>query len=287
MRVLVTGAAGFVGHRFVSAAAEAGHEVYAVDRDASRIAGLPAASVEHDLTTPIAPAALPAVDAVVHLAQANVALPQGAPTLLRVNTVSTADLLAHCRRCGARRFVYASTGSVYGLADHPLRESDPLAGNDLYAISKIVGEELVACYREKFATFVLRLFAPYGPGQARRMIPRLIARVRDGEAVTVDERGGVRMNPIYVDDVVRALLEALTLDGDHVVNVAGDEPVSIRELAELIGELVEKQPVFDAARAGSGGDLVADTSRLHELLSLRPLVSLREGLAATIGYHSA
>jgi UDP-glucose 4-epimerase len=288
VRVLVTGAAGFVGGRLVPALDLAGHEVYALDRDAARVTHLPAVSVEHDLTRPIEPGTLPAVDAVVHLAQANVPLPEGAPSLLRVNAASTVDLLDHCRRSSAERFLYASTASVYGPGERPLSEDAPLAGSDLYAVTKIAGEQLVACYREHFDTCILRLVAPYGPGQEARMIPRLIARVQDGKPVSLSPGGRPRMNPIHVDDAVRVLVAALELEGHHVLNVAGDEVVSIRELAGLIGEVVGREPVFEEGSGGAAGDFVADTARLHELLSIRPLIPLRDGLReAAMRYHSA
>jgi nucleoside-diphosphate-sugar epimerase len=277
VRVLVTGAAGFLGSRLVPALASVGHEVYALDRDAARVADLPATPVEHDLGTPPASGTLPEVDAVVHLAQANVALPDGAGVLFRVNTVSTLDLLDHCRRTGAKRFLYASTGSVYGPGEAPFRETDPLAGTDLYAVSKIAGEKLVGCYGDFLETAVLRLFAPYGPGQEGRMIPRLAARVANGEPITLNAAGRPRMNPIYVDDAIRLLVEAAERDGHHVLNVAGDEVVSIRELAELLGEELGREPVFEEGSAAAG-DLVADTTRMQELFSLRPLTSLRDGL---------
>jgi UDP-glucose 4-epimerase len=278
VRVLVTGAAGFLGSRLVPALATAGHEVYALDRDAARVADLPARAVEHDLATAPGPGTLPKIDAVVHLAQANLALPDGAGDLLRVNTVSTLDLLDHCRRTGAVRFLYASTGSVYGPGEAPLRESDPLAGTDLYAVTKIAGEKLVGCYRDFLDTAVFRLFAPYGPGQEGRMIPRLAARVRNGEPITLNAGGRPRMNPIYVDDAIRLLVKAVERDGHHVLNVAGDETVSIRELAELIGEVVGREPVFEPGSEGAPGDLVGDVTRMHELFEVRPLLSLREGL---------
>jgi nucleoside-diphosphate-sugar epimerase len=282
VRVLVTGAAGFVGRRLVRALSAAGHDVHALVRDASRVADLPAEPVERDLALPIAPGTLPGVDAVVHLAQANVQLPEEATTLFRVNTVSTLDLLDHARRCGAARFVHASTASVYGFGDHPFRETDAPAGNDLYALSKIAGEQLVAWYRDHFGTFVLRLVAPYGPGQQARMIPGLISRVRGGEPVTLKAGGRPRMNPIYIDDAVRVFVEALERDGHHVLNVAGDETVSIRELSELIGECLGRKPVFEGAEAADAGDIVADTTKLHELFTLRPLTPLSEGLRRTI-----
>ena len=278
MRVLVTGSAGFVGSHLVLALAAAGHDVYAVDRDKTRIAGLPATPVEHDLSQ--RPTALPDVEAVVHLAQANVKLPDEAALLFAVNASSTVDLLDHARRCGAERFLYASTGTVYGFGDRPFSESDPPASRDLYAVSKLSGELAVEAYRPFFSTFVARLWAPYGPGQHSRMIPRLVERVRAGEPVQLSDGGRPRMNPMYIDDVVHAFTAALELDGHHLVNVAGDEVVGIGDLARLIGEAVGREPVFGEADSGAPGDVIADTTKLQGLLDLRPLTPLREGLRA-------
>jgi nucleoside-diphosphate-sugar epimerase len=276
MRILVTGAAGFVASHLIPALAEEGHDVYALDRDKTRIADLPATPVEHDLSRP--PSALPEVDAVVHLAQANVKLPDEAALLFAVNAGSTVDLLDHARRCGAERFLYASTGTVYGFGDKPFRETDPPAGRDLYAVSKLNGELAVEAYRPFFSTFVARLWAPYGPGQHSRMIPRIVERVRAGEPVQVNDGGRPRMNPMYIDDVVRVFTAALELDGHHLVNVAGDEVAGIGDLARLIGDAVGREPVFEEADGGAPGDVIADTAELHELLDVRPLTPLREGL---------
>jgi nucleoside-diphosphate-sugar epimerase len=276
MRILVTGAAGFVASHLIPRLAEEGHDVYALDRDKSRIADLPATPVEHDLSE--RPTSLPDVDAVIHLAQANVKLPDEAAVLFAVNAGSTVDLLDHARRCGAERFLYASTGTVYGFGEQPFSETDAPAGRDLYAVSKLSGELAVEAYAPHFSTFIARLWAPYGPGQHSRMIPRLIERVRAGEPVQLNDGGRPRMNPMYVDDLCRVFAAALELDGHHVVNVAGDEVVGIDDLARLIGEAVGREPVLEQADGGAPGDVIADTTKLHALIDVRPLTPLSEGL---------
>ena len=283
MRVLVTGAAGFIGGHLVPALADSGHDVHAVVRDAS-VYDAPdgVKALEADLSRPLEAASLPEVDAVVHLAQANVPFPDSAVELYRVNTVATQELLDHARRVSARLFLYASSGSVYGLGDHAFSEDEELPIADFYATTKINAEQVVATYREFFATVALRFFMPYGPGQRGRLIPALIDRVRDGRAVTLNDGGRPRGNPIYVEDVVQALEAALELEGHHTVNVGGDEIVSIADLARLIGDAVGREPVFEEGSGGAAGDVVGDTTRMHELFSLRPFVSLSEGLRETV-----
>jgi nucleoside-diphosphate-sugar epimerase len=287
MKVLVTGASGFVGGYLVPALAGTGHEVFALVREpASYSAPAGVRPVVADLSVPLDLASLPQVDAVAHFAQSNVPFPDEAATLYRVNTSSTLDLLEHARRCRAQRFLYASSASVYGFGERPFTEDDPLSGRDLYAVTKMNSEQLVSAYGGFFATAVFRLVAPYGPGQTGRMIPGVIGRVRDGRPVTLNGGGRPRMNPIYVDDAVRAVVAALDLDGNHVLNVAGDEVVGIDDIAERAGEALGREPIFEEGEPGSPGDVVADTERFHELIGLGELVSIREGIRSMVAVET-
>jgi nucleoside-diphosphate-sugar epimerase len=277
MRVLVTGASGFVGGYLAPALVAAGHEVVALVRDpGSYDAPEGVTPLEADLTRPLDN--LPETDAVAHLAQANVRFPDEAETLYQVNTLSTLRLLEHARQCGASRFLYASSASVYGFGERPFREDDPLGSTDFYAVTKRNAEQLVAAYGGFFGTSAFRLVAPYGPGQSGRMIPALIGRVREGQPVTLNGGGRPRMNPIYVEDAVRAFVAGLELDGNHVVNVAGEDVVGIDDISRLAGEALGREPVFEEGSPDAPGDVVADTTRFGELLRLEDTVPIREGI---------
>jgi UDP-glucose 4-epimerase len=279
VRILVTGASGFVGAQLVPALAASGHEVVAAVRDAAR-APAGGDALELDLAESLPRGVLPPVDAVVHLAQANVPFPDGAHELFSVNVGSTQQLLEHARRTGAERFVYASSGSVYGLGEGPVSEDEPRRAGDYYAATKRAGELLVEAYAAQLSTVVLRPFTPYGPTQRGRLVPALVDRVRQGLPVMLNDGGRPRLTPIFVDDVVRVVCAAVELDGHHTVNVAGDEVASIRTLATLIGDAVGREPVFEQGGRAEG-DLIADNRRMHELLAPGRLVPLEEGLRAT------
>ncbi|HSS74904.1 MAG TPA: NAD(P)-dependent oxidoreductase [Gaiellaceae bacterium] len=279
MKILLTGASGFVGGYLAPALVAAGHEVVALVRDpASYEAPDGVTALEANLESL---GELPEADAVAHLAQANVPFPDEAETLYRVNTVSTLQLLEHARRSGARHFVYASSASVYGFGERPFREDDPAEFDNFYAVTKRNAERLVAAYGDFFGTAILRLVAPYGPGQSGRMIPAVIGRVRDGQPVTLNGGGRPRMNPIYVEDAARAFVAALELDGNHIVNVAGEDVVGIDAIAKLAGEALGRKPVFDQGSPDAPGDVVADTTRFREVFALEDTVPVAEGIRRT------
>lgn len=278
MRILVTGATGFVASHLIPALADSGHDLVALGHDSSRIpVGDAIEPLFVDLAAPEWPA-LPTVDAIVHLAQANVPFPDGADLLCAVNTTSTARLLDHGRRTSASRFVFASSASVYGFGDRAWGEDDPATATDFYSATKLASERFVGAYSSYFGTTILRFVAPYGPGQRNRLIPRLISNVREGRPISLNAGGRPRMNPLYVGDAVTAISAALAAEGHHLVNAAGDEAASIRELAERIGRLVGCDPVLEAGSALVAGDIVCDNNRLHELLGLGKLVGLDAGL---------
>jgi UDP-glucose 4-epimerase len=285
VNVLVTGATGFVASHLVPALAGAGHDVFALGHDAQRIP-------QHAHVEPLVvdlrdfdAAALPEVDAIVQLAQANASFPQGARDLAAVNAGSTATLLDHARRVGARRFVLASSASVYG-GGLELEEDDPLLATDFYAATKIAAEHFVGAYAGLVeGTTTMRLVAPYGPGQVGRLIPRLAERIRAGDVVALNEGGSPRLNPIFVEDVVRVVISALERPGHRRVNVAGDEIVGVRELAQLIGGTLGVEPSFEESGA-TAVDVVARNERMKSELGVDALVSLPDGLRRTLAVEA-
>jgi nucleoside-diphosphate-sugar epimerase len=280
MRVLVTGATGFVASHLVPALA-VDHDIVALGHDAERIPhGERIEPLIVDLRT-VRDAALPDVDAIVHLAQANVPFPEGALDLHAVNTAATVALLDHGRRCGAQRFVFASSASVYGFGDRPWTERDVPTATDFYSATKLAAERFVRAYSGVLGTTILRFVAPYGPGQRNRMIPRLIESVRNGKPITLNAGGRPRMNPVYVADVVRVIEAAIVSEGDQLVNVAGDDAATIRELGELVGRAVSRDPSFEDGSAQVAGDIVCENRLMRQAFGLTQLTGLEEGLNRT------
>jgi UDP-glucose 4-epimerase len=284
VRILVTGATGFIGRRLVPVLLEQGHSVVAVGREAPRLERAAGAeTVVADLTNPGVADGFPRrIDAIVHLAQANVAR-AAERELDAVNVRGTATVLDYAGRAGASSFVFASSGSVYGGAARPLSESDLPRPHDAYARSKVAAESLVEGFTDAFTTTILRLFVPYGPGQQGRLVPELVTRVRDGRPVTLREGGRPRLSPIYLDHVVDVLAQAASAPEASLVNVAGEEVLSIRDMAETIARVLGTEPRFDESSGNGQEDLVGDTAALRRRFRLPdPLVTFEQGVAAML-----
>jgi nucleoside-diphosphate-sugar epimerase len=277
VKILVTGATGFVAGHLVPVLARS-HEVIALGHDPARIAATDGVEpLVMDLRR-VTASSLPEVDAIVHLAQANVSFPDGARDLHAVNTGATVALLDHARRSGASHFVFASSASIYGLGDRPWTEADSPLAPDFYSATKLAAERFIAEYEPYFASTVMRLVAPFGPGQRNRMIPRIIESVGAGRAITLNPGGRPRMNPIYISDLVRVLESALTTSGSHVVNVAGDDTVSIREIAESAGRAIGIEPVFEEGEAAGTGDIVCANDLMHSTFGTVTLTPFEDGM---------
>ena len=289
MRLLITGAAGFVGSHLVDHLADR-HEVYAMTRRAPppELAGR-ATWIEQDLCAFDETALPEQVDGIVHLAQSAHyrEFPDGAPDVFAVNVSSTFSLLEYARRAGARSVVLASTGGLYGYRRHPIREvEDEPRPTTFYFRSKRAAEILAEAYTDLFSVVVFRFFFVYGAGQTRMLIPTLIDKVVSGQEIVVDGDPGLTINPIHVDDAVRAFEPALELGRSTTLNVAGEEHVTVTGLVDLIGEIAGRAPAITHGPAQADGDLVADIGRLRELLGVHPEISLRDGLRSAIGVPS-
>jgi nucleoside-diphosphate-sugar epimerase len=287
MRILVTGAGGFLGRHLV---AELGprHDVVALTRrpPMSELEGL-AHWVSCDLRE-LDTSVLPdRVDAVVHLAQSSRyrEFPEGAEDMFAVNVASTFALLEYARTASASAFALASTGGVYGRSRSPLRETDRPHPSSFYFRSKLAAEALLEGYAEAFRALAFRFFFIYGPGQQRMLIPTLAARIAAREEVVIEGDPGLRINPIYVEDAARVFEPALSSGAAGTFNVAGEEHVTITELVGLIGEAVGERPQVRHDPVQVEGDLVADVARMRDQLGVRTQVPLADGLRSLAAHR--
>lgn len=285
MTVLVTGATGFIGRQLL-VQLRGEHDVVAIARGAPPDGCAEHATwVRHDLTEPLDHARLPArVDTIVHLAQSARYrdFPGGVPDVFALNVSATVGLLDYARSAGAQRFVLCSTGGVYRPSDEHVREGHPVSPLNFYHASKYAAEVLLAPYRDLLRAVVLRPFFVYGAGQRGMLVASLAARVLRGEEVTVDGDPGLRINPINVRDAARAIEAALSLDRSDVINIAGDEPVTITELVQRLAAVAGVDAQIGHRGDGPPNDLLGDNSRMKDVLGIVPEILLDEGLREVV-----
>jgi len=140
---------------------------------------------------------------------------------------------------------------------------------------------------------VLRLFGVYGPGQSGRLMPALLRAIKSGRPVYVERNpldakdlDGLRISLGYIEDVVNTIVRICEVGGPELMNVAGDEVVSVRGAAEAIGQILGVSPVIDVADRFRVGDLIADVARLR---AFHPVSStpFSVGLRRTLGHGGA
>jgi UDP-glucose 4-epimerase len=291
MRILITGATGFLGSRLV-ARLRLDHEIWAVTRsEPDALAGVH--WIVQDLAANVWDAALPQeIGAIIHLAQSPLFrdFPESAAAIYAVAAGATMRLLDWSWRAGARHFILASTGGLYGSSERPVRESDPLpemrSQLGLYFAAKRASELLVTQYAGEMHTAILRCFFVYGSGQAPQMLmPRLVDNIRSRHPVYLHGEDGIRINPIHVDDAVLAIERCLALDESRVFNIAGPEVATLREIALVIGRRVGETPVFTVDNTVTPNHLVADIQRMSSALGA-PRIGIETGLAELCGAGS-
>ena len=282
MKLLVTGATGFIGSSLVEKLCSE-HKLVCLITDHRKAKDYPNVEwVLQDLDRPLDEARIPSdIRGIIHLAQSRHYrnFSERAWDIFHVNIQSTLSLLEYGRRIGIDKFIYASSGGIYEYSYDKIMENDNINPINFYLTTKYCSELLLGNYKSYFQTVVFRFFFVYGPGQQGMLIPRLIQNIRQGEPIIVYGRSGIRLNPIHVSDAVRVFQPSLESPVTGVFNIAGDEVVSIKQLAEMIAERVGEAPRFVYEKSAVPGDIIGDNARMKTVLGVIPQVSLRAGIS--------
>lgn len=302
-RVLVTGAAGFIGSHLVNRLLAGGYEVVGVDaftgyysrrRKERNLASAASEAgfrlVEGDLLLLDLDALLGGADCVVHLAgEPGVRRSWGAnfPRYVERNVLTTGRLLDAAGRVGVAKFVYASSSSVYGPdPGRPVGEDYLRRPASPYGLSKLAAEELVGLHaRERgVSATILRYFTVYGPRQRPEMaLSRFVFAALRGRPVDIYGDGQQRRDMTYVSDAVEATVAALGAP-DGIYNVGGGTHATVDEMLGAVRR-VTGAPVEARYGPEAEGDVRstwADSSRARRVLGYEPRVGLDEGLAAQV-----
>jgi len=310
---LVTGSAGFIGFYISKALLEAGETVVGLDnfnsyyspalkqaRSEILIAEKNFYSLEKDLTDR---AAINrcfeefSPDVVCHMAaQAGVRHSLENPySYQESNLEGFVNLIEEARRKGVKRFVYASSSSVYGgNTKMPYSEDDPVnTPISLYAATKRANELIAHTYTHLWGlqTVGLRFFTVYGPwGRPDMAYWSFLEAIIHGEPIKVFNYGKNRRDFTYIDDIIHGVMASLTspaLDPYEIINLGNHRPEELMDFIKTIEDLCGKAAVREMVPA-QPGDVVAtyaDINRAEAKLGFRPRTSLREGLELFVKWY--
>jgi UDP-glucose 4-epimerase len=234
------------------------------------------------------------VDAVFHLAAR---LPtsggdQGIIGHLKANVLGTAALLESFIRLEASRFVYASSVGVIGKPSRvPIAEDHPTRPTHPYHVSKLAAELVCEAIRRSTGGQIvsLRITSPYGPGMSNAsVLPRFLSLGLAGKEIPLFGSGGRRQNFVHVSDVTRACILAAQGRAAGVYNIGGASATSMRELADLVVQVVPNSDAHvaysDVPDPQEGFDWDVDLSAARRALGYEPRVSLRDGIHSYVGF---
>ncbi len=315
-RILVTGGAGFIGSHLAEKLLAAGHEVVVLDNFLTgKRANLASFEnnerfqlIEGDIRDfAVCRRAAAGCDYVLHEAALG-SVPRSLenPQLtLEINAQGFVNVIEAARQAGVKRFVYASSSSVYGDDPSPVKHEDRL-GTPLspYAVSKRANELLALNFSKVygFETIGLRYFNVFGPrqdpeGPYAAVIPKFIAALKRHESPVIYGDGTNSRDFTYVANVVQANLLALTAENPEAVNriynVACGKSTSLNELFVLLREKLAKfnpeigkiEPGYGALRQGDIADSLAEIDRACRLLGYNPEFSVKAGIKEAIRWY--
>jgi len=278
--ILITGSSGLLGSSLVEKLSAEGHMLYCISRK-NKFLSPNIYPININLSSDFDIQQLPnEIDVIYHLAQSDRfrEFPEGAMDVFNVNIQSTAKLLEYARTTGIKKFIYASSGGVYGTSVSPFHENSPInppGALGYYLGSKACSEILVQSYASEIQVVIVRPFFVYGLEQNRSMlIPRLFDNVASGNLIQLSGENGIRINPIHVIDAVNALIAVSKTSESRTYNLGGPEVLSIREISELFGKYLGKGPIFDFSN-DSSQYLLGDISLMSKELC-QPQIKLSD-----------
>ena len=290
MQIAVTGGGGFIGSHVVDRLVRAGHRVRVID--VSPQWRNPAADYHAvDLfDEPGLGRSLAGCGAVFHLAGASdVNVVAADPvSAVRLNVEGTARVLDAARGCGCGRVLLASTVWVYGSAVGPrdLAEDAPMdlrrAGH-VYVSTKLAAELLVHSYREMYGQqfTILRYGIPYGPRMRDALVvARFVRAALESRPITIAGTGEQQRSYVYVEDLADAHVRALApAAANQVLALEGGTPVSVREIADTVRELIRAVPVEHVpARTADYQGVSVSNRAAKELLDWSPETEFASGV---------
>jgi nucleoside-diphosphate-sugar epimerase len=288
MKVLLTGASGFVGMATLRALHSHAVKVIATSTSGLDISGLEEVEwlrwdAAHDGQPP-SDIEYSTLDAIIHLAspRERKPFPKNYSMALNTNTVAA----VHLAEISARHklhFVYASTGDVFGLEADMISEDETVfSPTSFYASTKASTEILLQPFFDLTTVTILRIFHPYGPGGDNFLVNRLLAKVLDGQTIQLEKGGGILINPVWIDDLAEGIFQTIVGRIGGTFHLAGKEVMKLEELVVLMADLTHCEASLLASDQQAPGGHAGKTVQAEDTLGFSPKTSLRTGIKTLI-----
>ena len=299
--VVVTGATGFIGRRLIAALGKESDISLVLlsrkvpEKTSGRIRWLNM-GLEQISSSTWSQAGVESIDTVFHLAGYIPKTQKDANDVdqaIKTNALGTQRLIESLPE-KTESFIYASTVDIYGAAKGIITENTPVDPVNLYATSKLFGEQItqVLTYGAGIRSVILRVGHIYGPGEEayQKLIPLVIKRVLAGQSPIIFGDGAELRDFLYVDDVVKALIQAASLSEKQVgpINIVSGESISVFEvIKEIIDATGYQGPIERRDVTHKQKSIRFDNTLMRKRLGNWPLVDFKQGIKAEIAYFES
>lgn len=276
MKILVTGATGFIGKAVCTALKEISYHVIEINSKNGNIL--------NDETWN----SLPYCEVLIHLA-AQTFVPHSwanPASFVEINSFGTLKALEYCRKHNSK-MIYVSSYLYGNSISFPINESAELFTPNPYALSKKIAEEYCSFYANNFSLkcVILRPFNIYGPGQSPIfLIPEIINQIVKNKHIKVKDLEPKR-DYIYIDDFISAVISSIYLDKFEIINIGAGKSYSVGNIINEIQNILGTNYAVlsnNEKRQGEIMDTIADISKAKKILNWEPKINLHEGLSKII-----
>ncbi len=295
MKILITGATGFLGRHLETKLKNEGHDILGsagrtyADK---KITGMDLTDFNavQSVIGNFQPEIIFHCGAIVNLARDR----QTADKCIDINIKGTINLLEALRNQPPKKFIFTSTEEIYGKNRIPFNESSLPQPPSMYSVSKLAGENLAATYGSEagFIVRTIRLATMYGfDTNKNRMIPSIILKALKGENIPLNS-GKKKRDYLYIDDAVECLLATISSDksqANEVINAGGGDMHTLEELAKTVIEMCGSKSEIELNaypdRQNEADEWLMDITKAKRVLGWSPKTRLREGLKKTIEFY--
>jgi UDP-glucose 4-epimerase len=271
--LLITGGSGFIGTHLVNSLNSI-YNITNLGRNKNPLCN----NIYWDLKTGLDYVPIPHPHTVIHCASIVNSHNSDNYEYIDINVKSTIALLEFCVKNSVKKFIFLSSGGVYGYSKDALSEDNRCNPEGIYLLSKYFSEKICTLYKDKLNIVIIRPFFPYGEGQKGRLISNLFYDILNNNVISLNKDGYPKINPIYISDLIDILKLLIENDVSGIFNACGHDVISIEELCKKIANLTDKKDLKLSYKESNVGNLLGSSQHLYATLGYKSDTTIEQGL---------